>query len=273
MKVIKLVVFFCGLALLFAGCSKTSNQEDSIVYLEKDLDKVWPIGDPTYAQTSYDRTVAKDIINGGYVLVFRHPHRQKWIDVTMYDALELLDNRKAENEVYKNAVCLSPEQGLAQAQVMGKFVEKIKLPYDRVISSPSCRARQLALLAFNRIDSIEPKLLHFYGDPYGPFDSTGSDGHFKDIKKFLAGIEVKPGNNVIISAHNNTIIKDIIDAYDNPKNRAYEKPDFLLEEGGFHVVKISDGKLVYYTKFHTFNAFANKFFDKPLSFNGQGSEK
>ena len=31
---------------------------------------------------------SKKILNGGYILHFRHAERDKWIDVTMYDALE-----------------------------------------------------------------------------------------------------------------------------------------------------------------------------------------
>lgn len=233
----------------------------------RDLDKVWPIGDPTYAQTEYDRKIAKSLLNGGYVIVFRHPHRQKWIDVTMYDALELLENKNAENEVYKNAVCLSPEQGLAQAEVIGKYIEKIKLPFSQVISSPSCRARQLAMKAFKRIDKIETRLLHFYGDPYGPFDSDTSKNHFSEIKSILTNLKVETGKNVIVSAHNNTIIKDIIDGFENPGNAPHGNSDFLLEEGGFHVLKIENGKLIYVTKFNSFNAFANKFYERPKSYN------
>ena len=156
----------------------------------KDLTKVWPIGDVRFAQTDYDREVAQDILNGGYILVFRHPHRQKWIDVTMYDALELLLNHDAEKENYKNAVCLSPEQGIPQAEVIGQFIDMIKVPFGFVLSSPSCRARQLSKIAFGRIDQIEPALLHFYGTPYGPFDKVDIKSHFEKIKQSILNEEI-----------------------------------------------------------------------------------
>ena len=54
---------------------------------------------------------AEKIMQGGYILHFRHAERQKWIDVEMYDSLEsdLHDNgfnnsRMAENDYFKDAV-------------------------------------------------------------------------------------------------------------------------------------------------------------------------
>ena len=35
-----------------------------------------------------DEYWAKEILNGGYILHFRHAEREKWIDVQMYDSLE-----------------------------------------------------------------------------------------------------------------------------------------------------------------------------------------
>ena len=52
--------------------------------------------------------IAKDIQkNGGYILFFRHAHREKWIDINMYDAYDATNNLKAEDEYYEDAVCLS----------------------------------------------------------------------------------------------------------------------------------------------------------------------
>ena len=49
-----------------------------------------PYGQETdYAYVSKeDEYWAKEIMNGGYILHFRHAERDKWIDVAMYDALE-----------------------------------------------------------------------------------------------------------------------------------------------------------------------------------------
>jgi hypothetical protein len=41
---------------------------------------------------------ANKILNGGYILHFRHAGREKWIDVQMYDALESDLHNNGENE-------------------------------------------------------------------------------------------------------------------------------------------------------------------------------
>ena len=48
--------------------------------------------------------LAKKIINGGYILFFRHAERERWIDVQMYDATEINKKLLAENTYFKNAV-------------------------------------------------------------------------------------------------------------------------------------------------------------------------
>ena len=57
------------------------------------------------------KDLAFELLNGGYILFFRHAEREKWIDVKKYDSIETNEGLKAENEYFKNAVCLS-ERGL-----------------------------------------------------------------------------------------------------------------------------------------------------------------
>ena len=97
---------------------------------------------------------AKEILNGGYILHFRHAERDKWIDVQMYDALEsdvhengADDSRYAENDYFSEAVCLN-DRGKIQAKAIGEHLSNINLPIGSVVSSVSCRARQTAVLAF-----------------------------------------------------------------------------------------------------------------------------
>ena len=79
---------------------------------------------------------AKKILDGGYILHFRHAERDKWIDVQMYDVLEsdvhdkgLNQSRMAENDYFKDAVCLN-ERGLIQAKAIGELLLDIKFPID-----------------------------------------------------------------------------------------------------------------------------------------------
>lgn len=236
-------------------------------YYSVDTSKVWPLGNTEKAQSNFDREMAKEIRKGGFILVFRHAHRLKVIDVTKYDALELIQQVDGEKTYFKNAVCLSENEGIMQAQAMGEYFKLLKIPVGSVISSPSCRSRQTAYLAFSRIDRIETRLLHFYGDPYGPFDNDSISNHYAKIKEILISAKPLDGTNTVISAHNNTVRKFIIDGLYDPKSTNLNNLDFTLEEGGFHVLKVNDGKLLYVTKFNNFSGFSNKFYDRPIEYN------
>ena len=61
-----------------------------------------------------DEKYAKLILDGNFILFFRHAHREKWIDVPSYDAEETLQNLKAETSYFNKAVCLS-DRGKIQA--------------------------------------------------------------------------------------------------------------------------------------------------------------
>lgn len=243
--------------------------EEPTGYYEKDTSRTWPLGASQHAQSRFDRDVAADIRNGGYILVFRHAHREKVIDVTMYDALELISQTDGSRQIYKRAVCLSETEGKMQAWSIGEFFTLSNIPIGSVISSPSCRSRQTAMLAFKKIDRIEPRLLHFYGEPYGPFDSDNVKVHFSEIKQILLGVGPQKNKNTIISAHNNTIRHFNIDGVIDPQAIDLKHFDFSLEEGGFHVLKIVDGKLLYVTKFRNFAGFSNKMFDRPNTYSSR----
>ena len=119
---------------------------------------------------------AKKIIEGGFILHFRHAERDKWIDVTMYDALEsdLHNNGKdgsrfAENDYFADAVCLN-SRGKIQARAMGEHIQNIGLPIGHIASSVSCRARQTAELVFGKYDTLHRILVHS-----GPYNEERSD--------------------------------------------------------------------------------------------------
>jgi len=195
--------------------------------------------------------LAKEIINkGGYILYFRHAHREKWIDVAMYDAIEALDNLDARELYFKKAVCLS-DMGLIQAQMMGEFIKKINLPIGHIITSPSCRARETSKLAFGQEGEIENLLLH-----PGPFNEKTSEFQ-NSIKKLLLEIPIIDGKNSIVSAHNGVIKKSIFDEFDK------DILNYYLEEGGFYVIRKNKEKLTLVDKFHSFNDFNQIFFSRP----------
>ena len=191
--------------------------------------------------------LAKNIIEkGGYILHFRHAHREKWIDVTMYDSVEVNQKRKAEGEYFKKAVCLS-DMGKVQAKMMGEIWRSLSVPVHQIISSPSCRARETSEIVFGGYDSLKSILLH-----KGPYRENFDDFR-KRVKKLFLDTVKKEGSNVIISSHNGVIDEKIFDEIINkPK-------EFNLEEGGFYVIKAEGNELIYVDKFHNFQDFNLQF--------------
>ena len=203
------------------------------------------------------RDLAKDIIsNGGYILLFRHAEREKWIDVEKYDSIEVLNNLNAENEYFSKAVCLS-DRGLVQGKAMGELIKKINLPYHVVVSSPSCRARQTAELAFGGYDYIKNIFMH-----YGPFYEDKNE-MAKIVKNEILKIEVKKNSNAIVSAHNGVVrTTDIFDRIDKQVDFSNIDKTFM-KEGGFIVMKNDNGKLVFIDVFFAFHKFYGNLFERP----------
>ena len=80
------------------------------------------------------RKWSQKILEGGYILFFRHAEREKWIDVQMYDALEsdlhnngLNESRYAENTYFSKAVCLN-SRGQVQVKAMKEVIKLSNLP-------------------------------------------------------------------------------------------------------------------------------------------------
>jgi len=201
-----------------------------------------------------DSEIAKLLLKGGYILHFRHAERDKWIDVAMYDALEsdvhgngINSTRFAENDYFKNAVCLN-ERGEIQARAMGEYIQNIGLPIGFVISSPSCRSRQTAELAFGGYDKLDRTLVH-----RGPYNET-VDNHLKDLKKLYLDLPIEEGFNTIVSGHNGTLNRRMFDSIASN----IELPLFA-EEGGFYVIKKVNGKLMLEYEFHNFLNFSRVF--------------
>jgi hypothetical protein len=77
---------------------------------------------------------AEKVIRGGYILHFRHAQREKWEDVTAFDAIELKQKEKAENQSYKRATCLT-QRGIEEAKIIGEIFTQVGVEISEVISS------------------------------------------------------------------------------------------------------------------------------------------
>tara|TARA_X000000368_G_scaffold412695_1_gene399527 strand:+ start:137 stop:883 length:747 start_codon:yes stop_codon:yes gene_type:complete len=208
------------------------------------------------SDTELNQEWADKIMQGGYILHFRHAERQKWIDVEMYDSLEsdvhnngLNQSRMAENDYFKWAVCLN-ERGLIQARAIGEHLENIKFPIGYVISSPSCRSRQTADLSFGGYDDLDRDLVH-----RGPYNQKEED-HAQELKELYASLPVSEDKNTIVSAHNSVVHPDMF-------IRSYlPDEEYKLEEGGFYIISKAEEGLVMEFKFHNFGDFIRIFYPR-----------
>jgi phosphohistidine phosphatase SixA len=205
-----------------------------------------------------DEFWAKKILEGGYILYFRHAERDKYIDVHVYDSLEsnfqpksASGYRLGEQEYFSGAVCLN-ERGLIQARAIGEVISDVKLPVGKIIVSPSCRARQTASIAFGGFDKIAPVLVHrgVYNEDF--------DEHKTDVKNFLAQLDVQSEKNTVVIAHNDVIDRVIFsNSFNGPSN-------IVLEEGGFVVISQGvDGVLTLEHTFTNFLNFSSQHFERP----------
>ena len=197
---------------------------------------------------------ANEIMNGGYILHFRHAERDKWIDVQMYDLLESdlhsqgIDmTRYAETDYFSDAVCLN-KRGKIQAKAMGEHISNIRLPIGLVVTSVSCRSRQTADLAFGGYDTMHRILVHS-----GPYNENPKN-RIENLKIFYNNLKIIDGKNTIVSAHNSVIECDMF------VNGCNKKPD--LEEGGFYVISKRENGLFFEHEFHNFQNFIQIFYKR-----------
>ena len=208
------------------------------------------------SDTELNQEWADKVMQGGYILHFRHAERQKWIDVEMYDSLEsdvhdngINQSRMAENDYFKWAVCLN-ERGMVQARAIGEHLENIKFPIGYVISSPSCRSRQTADLSFAGYDDLNRDLVH-----RGPYNQKEED-HAEVLKELYSSLPVSESKNTIVSAHNSVVHPNMFIRSYLPDN------EYSLEEGGFYIISQTEEGLVMEFKFHNFGDFIRIFYPR-----------
>ncbi len=88
------------------------------------------------------------------------------------------------------------EEGRAQAHRVGERLRREKVPIARVYTSPWCRCRETAKLAFGRAEDWEPLS--------SVFDFPQREGEFTErVRKRIAGYASRnPGGNVVMVTHN-----------------------------------------------------------------------
>ena len=182
------------------------------------------------------------IKDGGLILLFRHSEREKWnSSVEGFDAFELQNNLNARNLSWYKATCLTPK-GIEESKLIKEAFKHAQIKISKVISSPSCRAKETALYSFERIDEIFTGLLHYTA--FHPLDRK-KIGY--DLKKAVQSIKIKKDSNIILSAHNKVISHEgFIDEMN---------VDEGLSESGFYIIENINGKLKVPFKFSQIKNF------------------
>jgi len=176
------------------------------------------------------------IKEGGLILLFRHAEREKWRNsVEGFDAYELKKKLSPRDLSWGRATCLT-SRGIEVSKLVGESFKHAKIKISKVISSPSCRAKETALYAFGEINIIHHGLLHYTAIHYLDRKKIG-----KILKDFILSQEVRQDENIILSAHNKVISHDgFID-----KMYTTEK----LEETGFFIIEKKNNQLTVPYKF------------------------
>ena len=195
---------------------------------------------------------ANKVKKGGYVLFFRHAQREKWNDiVTAYDAHELKNSIEARGSWFERAVCLT-SRGIKDARLIGIVFKHSGVKINKIFSSPSCRSRETAMYAFNRIDLYAPSILHPTAINNKEFSIMADK-----LKNLILNMENKEGYNNIISGHSNTLDKYynlILEKNNLPPARQIMN----IIEGGFNVLEVDkqNNKIYYRHLFKDFRDFA-----------------
>ena len=183
-----------------------------------------------------------ELQKGGYIILMRHGEREKWHEsLAGFDAYELANKIDARKTNWYRAVCLT-ERGIESVKNTGRSFKVAKIKIQKVFSSPSCRARETAVYAFNRIDEIHSSLLHRTG--LNPLD------RYKfglDLRNSLLNFNLDKDKNLFLSSHNSVIdFPDLIDEFNTTIG---------LEEGGFYIIEKKNNKLVTRYKFENGGVF------------------
>lgn len=89
------------------------------------------------------------------------------------------------------------EEGRAHARRIGEAFRKRRVPVDRVLSSPWCRCRETAQLAFGKAQASAA-----LGNLFGRHESR--DRQVEDMRALLDG--ARKGANLVLVSHGSTIL-------------------------------------------------------------------
>jgi phosphohistidine phosphatase SixA len=180
-------------------------------------------------------------------LYFRHSEREEWPLVSVYDYFDVAESSDGRQESFASAVCLT-ERGKEDARLIGRVFDTVGIPVEKVMSSPSCRARETANLAFGQIDEIDRSILH-----PGAVASSQTEDFGTGLLDLLSRNSPQYGDRVVVVGHGSTL----------NVHTAILFPDFKgdwvkTDQSGFYLIEIIDGEMVLRWTFVDFSDFAQE---------------
>ncbi len=137
------------------------------------------------AASDEEATLWKRLREGGHVILLRHASTEPGLgDPPGFKLGECATQRNLS------------EAGRAEAKRLGERLRAERVAIGKVYTSPWCRCRETAMLAFARAEDWEP-LSSFFDFPHREADDVES------VKKRIAGYSRQPrGPNVVMVTHN-----------------------------------------------------------------------
>lgn len=184
------------------------------------------------------------------LLYFRHGEREKWTGtVTVFDYFDVNGNDFEYPNSWRPAVCLTPK-GIAESQLVGMTFRELGVSASSVITSPSCRAKQTAIEAFDRYDKSWIEILHATAVTKRQQQVFAARLRDKILKQFEES-EGKKGH-IVVTGHGNTL-----PFYANTLFESSSVKNWDLSELGFVVIEKTEKGLVARHSFVEFYQFAN----------------
>lgn len=193
------------------------------------------------------RNAAQAVVQGGYILHFRHGEREKWPAVIAFDVHETALNLDGREQSYGAAVCLT-EQGIEESKMIGAIFELAHAEIGTVMASPSCRARQTAELAFGGYERTETALVHTPA-----FNADNRATFAAELADVYARVMMPAGSNAAIVAHGNTL-EGNADMF--VAGTEWLSTDHLGETGFYVIERAASGELSIVYRFNTIGDFA-----------------
>ena len=185
-----------------------------------------------------------------YILWFRHAEREKWTGtVTVFDYFDVNKDKKELPLNWRPAVCLN-SKGIAEAQIVGETFRKLDIKVSKIITSPSCRAKQTALNAFGRFDQEWLEILHPTAIPFHQQELFSE--RLKQKINLLISTDSTSDGVIVVTGHGNTLpfYSDNLFIDSHVKN-------WNINELGFILIEVTPKGLIAQHSFIDFYQFAN----------------